>query len=563
MKRRTALGLLASPLFAQSGAPAGKLTKHEFRDSKNFPGTVRDYWVYVPAQYDGAQPAALMVFQDGAGYVNEKGPWKVPAAFDALIAKGEMPVTVGVFVTPGVLPALSEGQQNRYNRSYEYDSLGDRYARFLLEELLPEVEKSVKLTADPNLRGIAGASSGAICAMNVAWHRPDAFRRVFSTIGTYVNIRGAHVFPTLIRKTEPKPLRVFLEDGDQDLNIYAGNWWLANQEMASAFEFAGYDYKFETGHDGHNSNHGSAIFADAMRWLWRDWKTPIAKPTKVSDRQWSQMIVEPGSEWELVSEGHKFTEGPAVDKNGDLFFTDIPNNRVHKVDAGGRRTVFREDTGGANGLMFGPDGRLYACQNSRRRVVAWSMDGAESVIAEGMGSNDIAVTSKGEVYFTDPRDKRVWFVDRSGAKRVVHEGINFPNGVVLSPDQGLLYVCDYWGRFVWSFQVQPNGDLAHGQPFGKLEIPDETDRSSADGMTVDTEGHVYVTTAWGVQVLDQPGRVVAILNKPQNSALANCVFAGPDLKTLYVTAGDKVFKRRMRRQGVVSWAPVKPPVPRL
>lgn len=196
MKRRTALGLLASPLFAQSGAPAGKLTKHEFRDSKNFPGTVRDYWVYVPAQYDGAQPAALMVFQDGAGYVNEKGPWKVPAAFDALIAKGEMPVTVGVFVTPGVLPALSEGQQNRYNRSYEYDSLGDRYARFLLEELLPEVEKSVKLTADPNLRGIAGASSGAICAMNVAWHRPDAFRRVFSTIGTYVNIREigrAHV----------------------------------------------------------------------------------------------------------------------------------------------------------------------------------------------------------------------------------------------------------------------------------------------------------------------------------------------------------------------------------
>jgi sugar lactone lactonase YvrE len=191
------------------------------------------------------------------------------------------------------------------------------------------------------------------------------------------------------------------------------------------------------------------------------------------------------------------------------------------------------------------------------------MDGQEKAVAEEVDSNDLAITRKGEIYFTDPRNKRVWFIDASGAKRVVHEGIAFPNGVVLSPDQALAYVCDYWGRFVWSFQIQANGDLGHGQNWGKLEVPDETDRSSADGMTVDTEGHVYITTLWGVQVLDQTGRVVAILNKPQLGALSNCVFAGPDLKTLYVTAGDKVFKRRLRRQGVVSWAPVKPPTPRL
>jgi sugar lactone lactonase YvrE len=300
-----------------------------------------------------------------------------------------------------------------------------------------------------------------------------------------------------------------------------------------------------------------------MRWLWRDWRSPIAAPTTAGERQWSQLIVEPGAGWELVSQGHKFTEGPAVDKSGALYFTDIPNNQVWRVDGAGKPTLFREDSGGANGLMFGPDGRLYACQNSRRRIVAWSMDGNESVLAEDVNSNDLAVTAKGAIYFTDPRNRRVWFIDPQGAKRIVHEGIGFPNGVVLSPDQALAYVCDYWGRFVWSFQVQADGSLDYGQPFGKLEIPDETDRSLADGMTVDTEGHLYVTTAWGVQVLDQPGRVVAILNKPQNSALANCVFAGADLKFLYVTAGDKVFRRRMRRQGVNSWAPVKPPVPRL
>jgi sugar lactone lactonase YvrE len=213
--------------------------------------------------------------------------------------------------------------------------------------------------------------------------------------------------------------------------------------------------------------------------------------------------------------------------------------------------------------MFGPDGRLYACQNGRKRVVAYAMDGTESVLAEGVGSNDLAITAKGEIYFSDPGVKKVWFIDRSGAKRVVVEkGIEFPNGVRLSPDHALLDVADYASKWVWSFQVQPDGSLANGQAFHRLETDDDAS-ARPDGMTVDSEGYLYVATTLGVQICDQAGRVVGILNKPQPGPISNVVFGGPDLHTLYLTGGDKVYRRPMRSKGVFPWAPVKLPAPRM
>jgi sugar lactone lactonase YvrE len=191
------------------------------------------------------------------------------------------------------------------------------------------------------------------------------------------------------------------------------------------------------------------------------------------------------------------------------------------------------------------------------------MDGAESVIAEDLNSNDLVINRKGELYVTDPTNKRVWFIDTKGNKRVVHEGLEFPNGVMLSPDQSLLTVADSRSKWVWSFQVQPDGSLANDQPLYRLETPDDTGASGADGLAVDSDGYLYVTSRVGLQICDQPGRVVAILNKPQPGSLSNVVFAGPDLRTLYVTAGDKVFKRQIRRRGVLPWAPITPPRPRL
>ncbi len=252
----------------QPNVPQGKLTQHKWT-SKIFEGTERDYWIYVPAQYDGSKAAAVMVFQDGGSYQNDKGQFRAPIVFDNLIHRGDMPVTIGIFLNPGNVPASDPSAKGRSNRSFEYDTLSDQYARFLLEEILPEVSKTYKLTDDPNQRAICGISSGGICAFTVAWERPDAFRKVLSHVGSFTNIRGGHVYHALIRKTEKKPLRIFLQDGSGDLDNLHGNWPLANQEMAAALKFAQYDYQFVFGDGGHNGKQGGAILPESLKWLWR------------------------------------------------------------------------------------------------------------------------------------------------------------------------------------------------------------------------------------------------------------------------------------------------------
>ena len=260
----------------QPGVPRGEITQLRWEDSTVYPNTVRDWWIYVPDQYTGETPAAVMVFQDGATYVDEAGAIRVPIVFDNLIHTGDMPVTIGVFVNPGRFiddpEAVGESPYAARNRSTEYDTLSDQYSRLLLEEIIPEVRKTYRLTEDPAGWAIGGISSGGICAFTVAWERPDKFRKVVSHVGSFTNIRGGHVYPDLVRRSAPKPIRVFLQDGSHDLNLRFGHWWLANQQMASSLAFAGYDFKAEWGEGGHNLEHGGAIFPGTMRWLWRDYK---------------------------------------------------------------------------------------------------------------------------------------------------------------------------------------------------------------------------------------------------------------------------------------------------
>ncbi|MCZ2342253.1 MAG: hypothetical protein LC104_10720 [Bacteroidales bacterium] len=254
----------------KDGVPKGTITKYSLNDSTIFPGTTRDYWVYIPAQYDGKSAAALMVFQDGNGYQNPTGGFRVPVVCDNLIHQKKMPVTIGVFVNPGVFPSQGKGKP-RSNRSFEYDTLSDQYAKFLEVDLLPRVEKTaaVKLSRDPAQRAIGGISSGGICAFTVAWERPDLFGKVLSHVGSFTNIRGGDAYPGIIRKTEKKPIRVFLQDGANDLDNLHGHWPLANQQMAAALKFMGYDYQFAFGDGGHNGRHGGAILPESLIWLWR------------------------------------------------------------------------------------------------------------------------------------------------------------------------------------------------------------------------------------------------------------------------------------------------------
>lgn len=254
----------------QDSVPEGKITKHVW-ESQIFADTVREYYVYVPAQYDPAKPAAVMVFQDGHAYVSEKAQFRAPIVFDNLIHAGDMPVTIGIFINPG-----HHGDEppkhpwKSSNRSVEYDTLDDTYARFLLEEMLPEVGQHYNLTHDPAQRAICGISSGGICAFTVAWERPDSFRKVLSHVGSFTNIRGGHVYPALIRKGDKRPIRVFLQDGSHDLDNEHGNWPLSNKQMAKALAFRDYDYEFVYGEGAHNGNHGGAILPESLRWLWRN-----------------------------------------------------------------------------------------------------------------------------------------------------------------------------------------------------------------------------------------------------------------------------------------------------
>jgi sugar lactone lactonase YvrE len=254
--------------------------------------------------------------------------------------------------------------------------------------------------------------------------------------------------------------------------------------------------------------------------------------------------------WQEVAAGFTFTEGPAVDLDGRLYFTDVFRSKIYRLNGEGKAEIFVDSSGGTNGLMFGPDGRLYGCQNGKKRIVAFDSSGAETAIADGVQSNDLVVDREGDIYFTDPEHKQVWHIPKGGEKRVVDRGLGYANGLILSPDQGTLVVADMRDKLLWAFRVEPDGNLAFKQSFFTLSLPEGKTDSGADGMTVDTEGRIYVTSHLGLQVFDTQGRLSGIIAKPQQAWLANVVFAGPKLDTLYVTCTNRVYKRKINARGV-------------
>lgn len=552
-----------------AGVPAGRVESFSFDASKVFPETHREGWVYIPAQYDPSKPAALMVFQDGGAYVSTNGQQRVPIVFDNLIARGEMPVTVGVFINPGRRgndgPAAETGG-NRSNRSFEYDSLGGDYARFLVDELLPFVTNryGLNLTPDPELRAIAGMSSGAICAWTVAWERPDQFRKVLSQIGSFTNIRGGHVYPALIRKTERKPIRVFLQDGRNDLNNLHGNWPLANQEMASALGFAGYDYRFEFGEGGHSGKHGGAILPDSLRWLWRPALSSLPKPeTKDNlggDEALSKVIADGGKpgDWELVGEGYGFTDAACSDAEGNFYFSDLGKNTLYRIGLQDTKPVaWLEGGPKVSGHQFGPDGRLYAATQGDakdKRILAIDpKTKAIEVLATDVQPNDLTVSRAGYIYFTDTGAGQVIKVPISarGLSRPapVAGGINKPNGITLSPDQRMLIVSEYGGTNAWTFLIGEDGNLRGGEKNLELRTPPNRTDSGGDGMTTDAAGRSWITSHLGIQMFDAGGRMGGIVSRPQEKGTVSCTFAGPDRAYLYVCSSDKVYRRKTLTRG--------------
>lgn len=555
-----------------AGVPKGEILKLTFSDSKIFPGTTREVSIYIPAQYKADKPACVYVNQDGI-------QWKAPTVFDNLIFKREMPVTIGVFISPGKVLAPDKEAVDRFNRSFEYDGLGDRYGRFLLEEIFPFIEgkktadgRVIHLSGKGNDRAIGGSSSGAVCAFTAAWEFPEEFPRVFSAIGTYVGLRGADRYDILVRKHEPKPIRIFMQDGAADLNIYAGDWWKANESMERALTFAGYDVNHVWGAGEHNGLHGTAIFPQAMRWLWRDYPSPIRAGQ--SKNQFLADILTEGNGWELVGENYGFTEGIAANARGEVFFQDIPNAKTYKIGPDGRPELYVADSKKASGTVFSASGDMITITGGwsdppTKQVHRYHAPGAYTVVADETPGNDVTISFGGNIYVTSPdgreRPSKLYLIKPNGEKRVVDEGLKFANGLCFSPDQRQLYVTESATHWVWVYQVQPDGTLAHKQKYGWLHVRDVDENAWSDGLKCDRDGRIYVTSPSGIQVMDQLGRVNAIIPAPKTKGqVSNLCFGGPGFDTLYITCHDKVFRRKVKVKGANNFEkPIKPGNPRL
>ncbi len=564
--------------------PAGKVFSFSMDKSRFFPGTQRTIDVYVPAQYTADRPACVLVALDHLMRTQ-------PIVFDNLIHRKELPVIIAIGLSSGTDASAEPPHNPRFNRSFEFDSLSAVLADFILQELLPAVEQHqtpdglpIHLSTDPNDRGMMGGSTGGIGSFTVAWQRPDAFRRVYSMIGTYVGMRGGDRYPVLVRKTDPKPLRVFLQDGSRDGwpgGLEFGDWWMGNQEMERALTFSGYQVNHAWGVLGHEGSHGESILPDVMRWLWKDWPKPVE--TGTSQNSMLRTVLQPKEDWKPALSGDataapQISNAPmyrspsvlseqstaaalASDASGRVYAQNPSTGRIDRIRDDGSIEHFATVSPGNNGIAFGADGRLYVAETSRGRVVALNEQGHVAVITEGIRGVGLTVTHAGNIFVTEPNDAipnsgKVWLIRPHGEKIVVAEGLNGPTGISLSPDGLWLCAAESKGHHGYSYRVEPSGKLQLGEPYYWFHVPDTANDSGVNQVCMDRDGYAYAATRMGVQIFDRNGRVRAILPVVGHQ-LAGICFGGADLQTLYVSTGNAIYRRKLKS---VGFAPSAAPV---
>lgn len=524
--------------------PHGDLIEGSISNSKIYPGTDNRFQVYIPAQYDPSAPACLLVKLDGWSEYESR-------VLDYLIDHHEVPVIIGLGITPGQISTV------RFNRSYEFDSVNDHFPDYVLNELLPVVQKlktkdgrAIRISPNGNDHAATGGSTGGIGAFTLAWQRPDQFARVYSVVGTFVSMRGGHDYPALIRKTDPKPIRIFLEDGSQDAwNPLFGSWYDANLNMESALRFAGYDVAHAWGDHGHDGRPGRVIFPDVMRWLWRDYPSPVKGG--LSQNSTLQEVTLPEEGWRKIPGDFQSAAGLAANRKGEVYLSDEEAGTVYHIGSG-TPSVFRKGEPGLITKAFGPDGTLYGVISGKKELIALNPDGARRTIAKGVAGRGLVVTHAGSIYVSEA--SRVWQIS-DNKKRLVDEGIESPSGVAFSPDGSLFYVAESNTQWIYSYVVQPDGSLKDKQQFYWLHMTDIPNNSGAEDLAVDTHGNLYVATRLGIQICDQNGRVRAILPLPSPSgAVRSLCFGGKDFDVLYVTDGSHVFSRKLKAPGFAPWA---------
>jgi gluconolactonase len=556
----------------------GEILSGRITNSTIYPGTENDFKVYVPAEFDPSKPACLLVQLDGFG------SWTT-TILDNMIAKKELPVIIDVGVIPGTLwedPAAPPGPSGspkppqrhayRFNRCYEFDSMNDHFPDYVINELLPAVLKmktrdgrAITISSDPNDRAVTGGSSGAIGAFTLAWRRPDQFSRVYDVIGTFVAMRGGNEYPALIRKTEPKPLRIFLEDGSADAwNPLFGIWFDANRNMESALRFAGCDIAHAWGTHGHSGEACAGIFPDVMRWLWRDYPAPVK--AGISTNSTLKEITVPDQGWQKIPQTFQSAAGLATNAEGDVYLSDASAATVYHLGADDKAAALFQNEPGIVGQAFGPDGTLYCVIPSQKKIIAIDPQGNTRTVADGIAGHGILVTHDSTLYITEPGEhtdmpSQIWQIKSTGEKKIIDQGLSAASGLAFSPDGSLFFAAENSTKWLYSYVVRPDGSFADKQPFYWLHMTDIPNNSGAEDLAVDTHGNLYVATRMGVQVCDQNGRVRAILPLPTPCGpVRSLCFGGEHFDILYVTDGRQVFKRPLKIPGIAPWAvPVKFP----
>jgi gluconolactonase len=539
----------------------GTTFKFEIAASKIYPGTKRTITVYVPAGYRGDKPACVYVGLDGLGF-------NAQIVFDNLIARHAMPVTIGIGVPPGLINSAETSDNPRYDRSLEFDSLSDRLARFLLEEVLPQVQQHrtpngvpIVLSSNPDDRAIGGGSTGAIGAFTAAWNRPDAFHRVFSAIGTYVGMRGGEQYYVLLRKTEPKPIRIFMQDGvhdEWDGGPEMGDWWMSNQTLNRALVFAGYDVRHVWGLGTHDPNHAASIFPDAMSWLWKGWPAPVRSGK--SGNPILKSILDPDESWQAITNLCSLPVALSSDQQGRVFSQSGGLHSSPEMAHKANENECLRPPSSSTFFAFGPNGSLYSTLASGGIAMSESgiAAGKPVTLAGNLSIRMFTVRNNGDIYATTNGSNgrnEAWLIRRSGERAKLSSDLRLATGIALSPDGRWLFVAQYGSRKGLNYRVLADGTVDSAEPFYEFYVPPDEDDSGASAVCMDQDGRAYVATRLGIQIFDRNGRVTAIIPLPGNVEATGIAFGDSDFKTLYVLGGGKVFKRRLRVVGAPSWAP--------
>lgn len=561
----------------QQGVPRGQVFNFEMHESRFFAGATRTISVYVPAQYRATEPACVMVMLDNL--------MVSPAICDNLIHQKEMPITIGIGLQSGALAPAVSGASARINRSFEFDSITPLLAEFILTELIPAVASHKTPSGLPILlsnraddRAITGGSTGAIGAFNAAWQRPDAFHRVFAWSTTMVGMRGAGEYITLVRKTEPKPLRVFVLDGFRDEwwgGPQFGDWWLANLALQRALRYAGYDVNHVWGNWGHCDAPSINFFPEAIRWLWKGWPERIQ--TGVPGNSVIADIVIEGENWTPVLKAENVSKAtPAqqaktdsagasrgftcavADSDGRLYVLSPTEGVIHRLQANGTWEVFAHIHPSSTCMVVDDADKLYVSEPGLNRIVVIEPSGHPHELVGHVHISSMTFAPGRSLYAVEldggkDSEGTVWQITAAGAKREVLRCTGHFTVTAITPDKAWFFAAASNDHKAWSYRIEPDGELTDGEPFYWFHQPDAVGGSGIAQACFDKAGWGYAATRMGVQVFStsggEGGLVWAILPVHEEELTGIC-FGGANKQTLYACTRDQIFSRHVKATGV-------------